>query len=264
MVKRFGRCESSSYRTANVFGEYGGIMSSISRLSATAIIVLLLTLGLIAAGAPGQTRIPGKRASDAARHASEAATVFDDIMSVPDKGIPRELIERAEAIAVFPGSVKAALVLGARVGQGVVSRKATNGWSAPVFYNLGGASFGPQIGAEKTDYVLLIMNDEGINGLLKTKFEIGAEASIAAGPVGRTVAASTDPTLQSAILSYSRSKGAFAGVALKGSHISPDNDLNEAYYGNKADELIRNPIVGNQVPAQVRIFPQTLAKYSAR
>jgi len=139
------------------------------------------------------------------------------------------------------------------------------GWSAPAFFNLGGGSFGAQIGAQKTDYVLLIMNPSGLDGLLKDKFELGGEVSIAAGPVGREAAASTNPRLDAGILSYSRSKGAFIGAALKGAVITPDNDLNEAIYKKKADELLKGPgMAVGEMPASVRIFPRTLVRYSIR
>ena len=205
------------------------------------------------------------RTDDAARHAGEAAETFTEIMNVKDKAIPKEMLDAAEAIAVFPGVIKAAFVIGGRGGQGVISRRVKGGWSAPVFFNIGGGSFGPQIGAEKTDYVLLIMNESGLNGLLKDKFELGGEAGIAAGPIGREAAASTNPRLDAGILSYSRSKGAFIGAALKGAVITPDNDLNEAIYGKKANELFKAPPMPiGQMPASVRIFPRTLVRYSIR
>ena len=205
------------------------------------------------------------RTKDAARHAGEAAETFTEIMNVKDKAIPKEMLDTAEAIAVFPGVIKAAFVIGGRGGQGVISRRVKGGWSAPAFFNIGGGSFGPQIGAQKTDYVLLIMNESGLNGLLKDKFELGGEVSIAAGPVGREAAASTNPRLDAGILSYSRSKGAFVGAALKGAVITPDNDLNEAIYGKKADEVLKaSPMTIGQMPASVRIFPRTLVRYSIR
>src|SRR5215510_7033614 len=134
-------------------------------------------------------------------------------MNVKEKAIPKELLDKAEAIAVFPGVVKAAFIVGGRGGQGVISKRVKGGWSAPAFFNLSGGSSGPQIGAQKTDYVFLIMNQDGVNGLLKDKFELGGEASIAAGRVGREAGASTNPRLDAGILSYSRSKGAFVGAA---------------------------------------------------
>lgn len=205
------------------------------------------------------------RMQDAARHSREAAEVFTQIMNVKDKAIPKELLDKAEAIAVFPDVVKAAFIFGGKGGQGIISKRVKRGWSAPAFFNLSGGSFGAQIGAQKTDYVLLIMNEEGLKGLLEDKFEIGGEVSVAAGPVGREAAASTNPTLDAGILSYSRSKGAFIGAALKGAVISPDNDLNEAVYGKKAREVLTGkPMTMSQMPAAVRIFPRTLARYSIR
>lgn len=235
-------------------------MFSIRTLCALTLIGLLAVSAVVT---PAQNN--KNRTKDAARHAGDASETFTEIMNVKDKAIPQELLDTAEAIAVFPGVIKAAFVFGGRGGQGVISRRVKGGWSAPAFFNLGGGSFGPQIGAQKTDYVLLIMNESGLNGLLKDKFELGGEASIAAGPVGREAAASTNPRLDAGILSYSRSKGAFIGAALKGAVITPDNDLNEAVYGKKADELLKEvPMQIGQMPASVRIFPRTLVRYSIR
>ena len=148
----------------------------------------------------GVASAQNKRLKDAARHSSDAAKVFRQIMGAPDQGIPRDLLDKAEAIVVFPGVKKAAFIIGGQGGQGVVSRRAKGGWSEPAFLNLGGGSIGAQIGAQSTDYVLLIMNQAGLNGLLEDKFEMGGEASVAAGPVGRTAAATTNATLDAGIL----------------------------------------------------------------
>jgi len=232
---------------------------SVRLCCATALIALLVLSATIT---PAQKK---SRTQDAARHSNDAAKTFTEIMNVKDKAIPKELLDTAEAIAVFPDVIKAAFVVGGRGGQGVISRRVKGGWSAPAFFNLGGGSFGLQIGAQKTDYVLLIMNESGLNGLLKDKFELGGEVGVAAGPVGREAAASTNPRLDAGILSYSRSKGAFIGVALKGAVISPDNDLNEAVYGKKADAILTGaPMTFAQMPAAVRIFPRTLVRYSIR
>lgn len=205
------------------------------------------------------------RLQDAERHAREAAEVFTQIMNVRERAIPKELLDKAEAIAVFPDVVKAAFIFGGKGGQGLISKRTPKGWSAPAFFNIGGGSFGAQIGATKTDYVLLIMNQEGLKGLLEDKFELGGEVGIAAGPVGREAAASTNTTLDAGILSYSRSKGAFIGAALKGAVISPDNHLNEAVYDMKAkDVLTGKSMTLTQMPAAVRIFPRTLTRYSLR
>jgi SH3 domain-containing YSC84-like protein 1 len=224
--------------------------------------VLAIILGLLVTTPLAQKK---SRTTDAARHAGDAAKAFTEIMNVKEKAIPKELLDGAEAIAVFPDVVKAAFIVGGRGGQGVISKRVKGGWSPPAFFNLSGGSFGPQIGAQKTDYVLLIMNPDGVEGLLGDKFEIGGEASVAAGPVGREAAASTNPRLDAGILSYSRSKGVFIGAALKGAVISPDNDLNEAVYGFKAkDILMGKPMSLAQMPQSVRIFPRTLVRYSIR
>jgi lipid-binding SYLF domain-containing protein len=148
----------------------------------------------------------------------------------------------------------------------VISRRVKGGWSAPAYFNLGGGSVGLQIGASKTDFVLLFMNDDALGGLLQDKFEIGGEGSVAAGPVGRSASASTDAQLKAGILSYSRSKGLFAGLEIKGVVISADNDDNIAVYGKKANDIL-SPTkrwTMTQMPAGVRIFPRTLARYSVR
>lgn len=231
-----------------------------ARFCCALVLIALIVFSVVIT--PAQNK---SRTQDAARHSSDAAKIFTEIMNVKDKAIPQELLDTAEAIAVFPGVIKAAFVVGGRGGQGLISRRVKGGWSPPAFFNLGGGSFGPQIGAQRTDYVLLIMNPSGLNGLLKDKFELGGEASIAAGPVGREAAASTNPRLDAGILSYSRSKGVFIGAALKGAVISPDNNLNEAVYGKKADEVLNAaPMTFAKMPPAVRIFPRTLVRYSIR
>ena len=222
-------------------------------------------VGLIAISAAFTSAQNTSRTKDGARHAGDAANAFGEIMNVKDKAIPKELLDKAEAIAVFPAVVKAAFIFGGRGGQGVISRRVKGGWSPPAFFNINGGSFGLQIGAQKIDYVFLIMNQDGVNGLLKDKFELGGEAGVAAGPIGREAAASTSLRLDAGILSYSRSKGAYIGAALKGAYISPDNDLNEAVYGKKATEVLTGkPMTFTEMPAAVRIFPRTLVRYSIR
>jgi lipid-binding SYLF domain-containing protein len=205
-----------------------------------------------------------KRAADATRHSNEAAEVLRKVMSVPEKEIPRDLLESAEAVAVCPGVLKAAFIVGGRKGDCVISRRTLKRqWGAPAFYNLAGASVGAQIGGAKTDYILLFMNPAALGGLMSDKFEIGGEAEATAGPVGRAAGASTNPRLNAGILTYSRSKGAFLGVSLKGVAITPDNDLNEAFYGRKASELLSGQ-EDTPVPTQVRALPLALARYSVR
>lgn len=184
-------------------------------------------------------------------------------MQTPDKAIPKEILEKAKAIIVFPGVVKAAFIVGGQGGKGVAIRKTKDGWSAPAFLNIGGGSFGFQIGGQKTDYVLIVMNENGLKGLLEDKFEFGGEASVAAGPVGRTAAATTNTTLDAGILSYSRSKGAFAGVSLKGAVITQDNDMNKAVYKKTALELLTDPVtLWTSAPKGLQKFPETVAMYA--
>jgi len=221
--------------------------------------IVSIVLVTCALGMPTLAKGNGKKANEATRRSKDAATVFNEIMGAPDNAIPKELVDKAQAIAVFPSVLKAAFIFGGTEGKGVISRRTAQGWSTPAFFNLGGGSFGAQIGADKTDYVLLIMNEQGLNGLLGDKFAIGGEAGVAAGPVGRTASAATDAQLKAEILTYSRSKGLFAGVDLNGTAITPDNNLNEAVYGMKARDLLSG--VAGSAPAAVSIFPETLSRY---
>ena len=207
-----------------------------------------------------------KKEDEAARKSASAARAFESVMRARDNAIPKELIDRAEAVAVFPGVLKAGFVVGGRGGSGLVSRRVKGGWSAPAFFTLGGGSFGAQVGAAKTDFVLLFMSDSAVRGLLKDKFELGGGASAAAGPYGRAASAATNPTLDAGVLSYSRSKGLFAGLELKGAVVKPDDKLNQAVYGLKAERVLSvadTPRLDG-VPAGVRVFPVTLARYSRR
>ena len=218
-----------------------------------------LMLALCLAAAPTFAQKKGDRAKDARRHSAAAAEVFNEIMTASDNAIPRELVDKAQAIAVFPGVVKAAFIVGGREGKGVISRRTGAGWGAPAFFNLAGGSIGAQIGANKTDYVLLIMNEKGLNKLLGDKLELGGDIGVAAGPVGREASAATDAQLGAEILTYSRSKGAFIGAALKGTTITPDNDLNEAFYGISGREVLNGGV--NNTPVAVLVYPQTLSRY---
>jgi len=163
--------------------------------------------------------------------ANEAARVLEEILSAPDKGVPEAIIEKAQAVVVIPSTVKGALLIGAQRGKGVMSVKSASGWSAPAFITLTGGSVGLQIGGQATDIVLVVVNERGIENLAQNTFKIGGDASVAAGPVGREATASTDYKLQAEILSYSRSRGLFAGVSLAGSTIRADRNANEKIYG---------------------------------
>jgi lipid-binding SYLF domain-containing protein len=236
----------------------------------------ILTIGillLLGFGAPavvitvnGEPKANRKQLDEAIEKAQEAADAFNEIMDAPDKAIPHELLDGAEAVAVFPNALKAAFIVGGTGGKGVISRRTSEGWSFPAFFKLGGGSFGAQIGAQATDYVLLFINERALKGLLTDKFEMGGEVSIAAGPVGRIAAASTDLKLDAQILSYSRSKGVFAGVALKGAVITPDDGRNRAIYGMRARDMLLSTPAGVPSlvkPAGLEVFPQTLARYSS-
>jgi lipid-binding SYLF domain-containing protein len=205
-----------------------------------------------------------QKVREAAAQSVKAGKVFDAIMKTPDKAIPKELLAHAKAIAVFPEVIKAAFFIGGEGGRGVVSRSTRDGWSDPVFFRAGGGSFGPQVGASATDIVLLFMNDEAVGGLMKDKFELGAEAAVAGGPVGRDASAGTDALMQAEILSYSRSRGLFAGVNLKGVVIRPEDDLNLAVYDRNAHQLLDK---GGQDPNNTALdlssFSKTVSRYTA-
>ena len=229
------------------------------------VLIALLMIGSTASVARSQKR-NAKKLNEAAKEAQRASDAFTEIMNIPEKAIPQGLLDKAEAIAVFPDVIKAGFIVGGRGGHGVISRRIKGGWSAPVAFDLGGGSVGLQIGATKTDFILLFMNEEALGGLLKDKFEIGGEGSAVAGPVGRTASASTDALLRAQIISYSRSKGLFAGLELKGVVIKPDDDDNNAVYGMKGRDLLTSStnLTLAKMPAGVRIFPRTLARYSTR
>jgi SH3 domain-containing YSC84-like protein 1 len=192
----------------------------------------------------------------------KASKAFNEIMSAPDKGIPQNLIDSAKCVAVFPSVLKAGFIAGGQGGRGVASCRTASGWSAPAYFNLGGGSVGLQIGAESMDFVMLIMNDKGMNSLLSDQFTLGGDISVAAGPVGRQASAETDAKLKAEILSYSRSKGLFAGLELKGVVIKPDkDDMKEVYGDNVTAREILNG--GKAAPSTVSSFPTTLGRYSS-
>ncbi len=166
---------------------------------------------------------------------SDCTAVFKDIMSAPDRGIPRDLFRQSRAIIILPGVVKAGLGVGGHYGKGVVMRRnpRSGKWGPPAFLTLIGGSFGWQVGVQATDLVLLVMNEVSLRSLFRDKYTIGADASVAAGPIGRDASATTDVALSAGMLSYSRAKGIFAGVSIKGSVLEPDWQANQAYYGSQ-------------------------------
>ena len=226
----------------------------------------VLLAGSANASAQQERERSAKKARAAAAQSAKAARVFNEIMGTRERSIPRDLLDRAEAVAVFPSVIKAGFIVGGRGGRGVISRRVAGGWGAPAFFDLAGGSIGLQIGASSTDFILLFMNENAVESLLGDKFEIGGEGSAAAGPVGRSASASTDLKLNAQILSYSRSKGAFAGLELKGVVIKPDNEDNYQVYGMSARDILTgaDKIALDKMPEGVRVFPLTLARYSRR
>jgi len=239
---------------------------SVKGMSLFALSICVVSFAFVTVSAQQGRERSTKKARAAAEQSAKAARVFDQIMGTREKSIPQDLIDRAEAVAVFPGVLKGGFIVGGRGGSGVISRRVAGGWSAPAFFDLGGGSIGLQIGVASTDYILLFMNERAVDSLLNDKFEIGGEGSAAAGPVGRSASASTDARLNAQILSYSRSKGAFAGLELKGVVIKPDNEDNLQVYGMNARDILTgaDKISLDRMPEGVRVFPLTLARYSKR
>src|SRR3984885_4725325 len=188
---------------------------------------------------------------DDVKRTHKAAEVFKEVMNAPDQGIPQDLLASAKCIAIIPGDVKFAFVFGGSYGRGVATCNTGHGWSAPMFVALDGGSVGYQIGGSSTDIIMLFMNDHALQSLLGDKFKLGADASVAAGPVGRTADAGTDVKLNAEILSYSRAKGLFAGLALDGAVVQSDKSGDRAMYGENVD---RHAILSGKVavPASAR------------
>jgi lipid-binding SYLF domain-containing protein len=193
---------------------------------------------------------------------SDSAKVFNEIMATPDKGIPQDLLEKANCVVIVPGMKQAAFGIGGKFGRGyALCRENGRHWGGPAAVRVEGGSFGFQIGGSSTDIVMLVMNERGMRRLLEDKFTLGAEATVAAGPVGRETAANTDAQLSAEILSWSRAKGLFAGIALQGATMRPDNDVNQELYGKK---LTNKEILagGVQPPASARELITALNRYS--
>jgi len=217
-----------------------------------ALVVLLSTTAALA----------GDRADDIER-LQTGATVIKEIMSAPDNGVPDEIINNSKCIAVIPSMLKAAFGVGGAYGKGVASCRTDKGWSAPAFFSLRGGSFGFQIGGEAADIVMLIMNEEGMNNLLQSKFKLGADASVAAGPVGRHADASTDWKMRAQVLTYSRARGVFAGISLNGAVLTEHKDDTRDFYGRMVP--FRTILRGNIAsPKEAEIWHDTLTKYAGK
>ena len=200
-------------------------------------------------------------APDIVKRTQSAAEVFQQIMEAPDQGIPNEILDNAKCIAITPSMFRAAIGFGGRYGRGVASCRTANGWSAPAPYLMTGGSWGLQFGAQAVDLVMLVMNDKGMHHLLSSKFKIGADASAAAGPVGRHASAGTDWKMRAQVLTYSRARGVFAGVSLNGVAVKPDEDSTRLLYGKPVpfDQILNGDI---SVPQDATVLTNTLEKYA--
>lgn len=199
--------------------------------------------------------------SKATDRAQSAADVLNEIQSAPDSGIPQEILGRAECVAVVPSMLKGGFVVGGKYGRGLASCRTPKGWSAPAFFTVKGGSFGFQIGGQAVDLVMLIMNNEGMQRLLSSQFALGADASVAAGPVGRHAEGNTDWKMRSQVLTYSRARGVFAGVSLNGAVIKQDKDSTRDFYGHMV--TFKAALTGEvEPPAAANPFLSSLAKWA--
>ena len=226
------------------------------RRKAVTILAIAGTMGTLALAAERETRVDDRL--------DASAETLTEMMHASDHGIPQELLENAKCVVVVPGMKKAGFIFGAKYGRGFATcrRAGGSGWSAPAAMQVEGGSFGFQIGASETDVALLVMNDGGMKRLLSDKFTLGGEATVAAGPLGRDAAAQTDAELHAEMLSYSRSRGLFAGISLEGATLAPDPDTNRELY--RHDATNREILTGNfKTPAAAGKFERALNRDSA-
>jgi lipid-binding SYLF domain-containing protein len=230
-------------------------MKLLGKLTALSVLLVAMSFALYAKDSDDKT-------SDELKRIDSAANVLEEIMGAPDKGIPKEVMESAKCVAVVPSMIKGGFIVGARYGKGVATCRTPKGWSAPAPITIAGGSWGLQFGGEAVDLVMLIMNDQGMEHLLSSKFKLGAEGSVAAGPVGRQAEATTDWKMKSEVLSYSRSRGVFAGLELNGAVVKQDDDATRKLYGK---EISFKSILTGEVPPPPgsEHFLSTVRKYSA-
>jgi lipid-binding SYLF domain-containing protein len=216
----------------------------------------VLLMGFI--GLVGTYAWAGSGREDSVARLQSSVDVLHAIMSTPDKGIPEEVLSGAKCVLVVPNLIKGGFVFGAKHGRGVATCRTADGWSAPAFVSVGGGSWGLQIGVEDVDLVMLVMNDQGFQHLLSSKFELTGEGSVAAGPVGRHASAGTDWKMNTEMLTYSRSKGVFAGLTLEGAVVEQDNDSTRAIYGKHM--MFRNILSGKAAtPAVAQAFVKAVS-----
>src|SRR6202041_4007173 len=220
-------------------------------------IMSLLLMSLI--GLAGTFAFAGSDREDTVERMQKSVDVLQSIMSTPDKGIPEEVLSGAKCVVIVPNMIKGGFIFGAKHGRGVASCRTSEGWSAPAFVSVGGGSWGLQIGVEDVDLVMLVMNDQGLQHLLSSKFELTGEGSVAAGPVGRHASAGTDWKMNTEMLTYSRSKGVFAGLTLEGAVVQQDNDSTRAIYGK--DKAFRTILDGKtSTPKSGEAFVHAVAE----
>jgi lipid-binding SYLF domain-containing protein len=230
-----------------------------SRSPAFRILISALLVAVFAIASAGAQNAAGEL-----KRLTDAATVLDEIMGAADKAVPRSVLERAEGIAVFPSLIKGGIGIGGQRGHGVLSvRNKNGGWSNPAFLTITGGSIGAQFGLQAIDLVLVVNNQRGLEQLVKNQFKIGADAGVAAGPVGREASASTDIQMRAQILSYSRARGLFAGATLNGSTIRQDRDANERFYtiGFRTGQIVFDGMGTATEPEAVERWKETLTKY---
>lgn len=217
------------------------------------LIVSLCSLSLFADDEPKESK--------AADRLQSAADVLNEIQSAPDSGIPQEILGSSECVAVVPSMLKGGFIVGAKYGKGLASCRTPKGWSSPAFFTVAGGSVGFQIGGQAVDLVMLIMNKDGMRHLLSSKFALGADASVAAGPVGRHAEGNTDWKMRAQVLTYSRARGIFAGVSLNGAVVKQDKDSTREFYGHMVTS--RSLLTGAvDAPAGANPFLTTLAKWA--
>ncbi len=219
------------------------------------LLLLLVVLGLAASSFAAEDE--DNKAADRVKSAS---TILEEIQTAPDTGIPDEVMGSAQCVAVIPSMLKAGFVFGARYGRGVASCRTAKGWSDPAFFTIQGGSFGLQIGGQAVDLIMLIMNNRGMENLLNSKFKLGADASVAAGPVGRHAAADTDWKMRAQVLSYSRARGVFAGLELNGAVIKQDRESTREFYGHM--QPTRTTLETVSSPQGSYPFLQSLSKWA--
>jgi SH3 domain-containing YSC84-like protein 1 len=220
-------------------------------------VMSLLLMSLI--GLAGTFAWAGSNREDTVDRMQKSVDVLQSIMSTPDKGIPEEVLNGAKCVVIVPDLIKGGFVFGAKHGRGVATCRTAAGWSAPAFISVGGGSWGLQIGIEDIDLVMLVMNDRGLQHLLSSKFELTGEGSVAAGPVGRHTSAGTDILMNTEVLTYSRSKGVFAGLTLEGAVVEQDNDSTRAIYGHHM--MFRNILSGKaSTPASGDAFVKAVSE----